>query len=60
MVRHAQTKLDDSGPWSFVQLSNGDSEVGVQPHGPGKETQKVDDGPMVDVHAGSRNTWAVD
>eukprot|EP00438_Fugacium_kawagutii_P035054 Skav224293 [mRNA] locus=scaffold2838:181358:184784:+ [translate_table: standard] len=27
MVRHASTKLDDSGAWSFVQLTNGDSEA---------------------------------
>ena len=27
LVRKASTKLDDSGAWSFVQLTNGDSEV---------------------------------
>lgn len=29
LVRKASTKLDDSGAWSFVQLTNGDSEAKV-------------------------------
>lgn len=41
MVRHASTKLDDSGAWSFVQLTNGDSEATVYLRGANVTSFKV-------------------
>eukprot|EP00913_Durusdinium_trenchii_P024047 g22585.t1 len=41
VVRHASTKLDDSGAWSFVHLKNGDSEAKVYLRGANVTSFKV-------------------